>query len=252
MTWWAPHWQLAIQKMQSKWGNFLITNNTKQSVNYKTKSSRVEWSPFGWLVDITFLRGQMSWPPLFPGVVCTLFIHWLINNAAPASPHHSQESSLFICNCQLRAHIHVRICSPIRAARYSLHFSHFYWKIDKNNHKIFIIFTINSLNFFLSTLAKHTLFSSNYPYLQTKNNFLSPILSNQIRLCTLELSPATAKGNGKRRRRTVKMKSYHNPSGSNTNRHHWVVWVIFQWDYLLRVVGQSVFWYDRRLSHEPM
>ena len=45
-------------------------------------------------------------------------------------------------------------------------------EIYENNHKIFTIFRINPLNFFLSTLAKHTLFSPNYPSLQTKRNLV--------------------------------------------------------------------------------
>lgn len=47
-----------------------------------------------------------------------------------------------------------------------------FWEIYENNHKIFAIFTINLLNFFLSTLAKHTLFSPNYPSLQTKRSLV--------------------------------------------------------------------------------
>ena len=46
------------------------------------------------------------------------------------------------------------------------------WEIYENNHKIFAIFTINPLNFFLSTLAKHTLFSPNYPSLQSKRSLV--------------------------------------------------------------------------------
>ena len=46
------------------------------------------------------------------------------------------------------------------------------WEIYENNHKIFTIFTINPLNFFLSTLAKHTFFSPNYPSLQTKRSLV--------------------------------------------------------------------------------
>ena len=69
------------------------------------------------------------------------------------------------------------------------------WEIYENNHKTFAIFTINPLNFFLSTLAKHTIFSPNYPSLQTKNNFLSLISSNQRQLFTLESS---TNGNGKK------------------------------------------------------
>ena len=74
------------------------------------------------------------------------------------------------------------------------------WKdreIYTNNHKTFAFFTINPLNFFLSTLVKHTLFSPNYSSLQTKSNFLSLISSNQKQLSTIESSTATAKGNDK-------------------------------------------------------
>ena len=58
------------------------------------------------------------------------------------------------------------------------------WEIYENNHKIFVIFIINPLNFFLSTLAKYRLFSPNYPSLQTKNNFRQtkgsfPLLNHQ-------------------------------------------------------------------------
>ena len=47
-----------------------------------------------------------------------------------------------------------------------------FWEIYKNSHKIFAIFTINPFNFFLSILAKHTLFSSNYPSSQTKRSLV--------------------------------------------------------------------------------
>lgn len=47
-------------------------------------------------------------------------------------------------------------------------------KIYKNNPIFFVIFTISPSNFFLSILAKHKVFSLNYPYLQSKSNFSSP------------------------------------------------------------------------------
>ena len=137
-----------------------------------------------------------------------------------------------------------------------------HWEIYKNNYKTFTIFTINSLNFFLSTLAKHTLFSPNYPCLQIKSNFLSPFSSNQTQFCTLESSLATAKGNDKRWRRIVKMKFDHNLSRSNTNRHHLVVQVIF-WTYArvsVRLIAARHGWIclshealcDRCLSHQEL
>ena len=70
-----------------------------------------------------------------------------------------------------------------------------YWEIYENNHKYFVIFTTNPLNFFLSTLVKHKPFSPNYPSLQTKSNNLSHISSNQTQLN--HQPTAMAKDNGK-------------------------------------------------------
>ena len=75
--------------------------------------------------------------------------------------------------------------------------AYYFREIYKNNHKTFVIFTINFLNFFLSTLTKHTLFSPNYPSLQTKSKFLSFLSSKQRQLSTLESS---TNGDGKRQR----------------------------------------------------
>ena len=93
------------------------------------------------------------------------------------------------------------------------------WEIYEYNHKYFVIFTINHLNFFLSTLAKDKLISTNYPSLQNKTNIVSSISSNQTQLSRFSQP--------RRPKTTIKVKSDHNLSGSNTNRHHLMVWVIF-------------------------
>ena len=71
------------------------------------------------------------------------------------------------------------------------------WEIYENNHYYFIIFAINPLNFFLSTLAKHKPFFTNYPSLRNKTNIVSPISPNQKQLFALDSS---VNGDRKRQR----------------------------------------------------